>query len=61
MNHKNVTVKVGEVVKNYGVMIIYKLVSIYEFEKNYKSIESYRVIRNDKLRKKVKPWKARDL
>lgn len=61
MNHKNVTVKVGEVIKNYGVMIIYKLVSIYEFEKNYKSIESYRVIRNDKLRKKVKPWKARDL
>lgn len=61
MNHKNVTVKVGEVVKNYGVMIIYKLVSIYKLEKNYKSIESYRVIRNDRFRKKVKPWKARDL
>lgn len=54
MNHKNVTVKVGEVVRNYGVMIIYKLVSIYGLEKNYKSIESYRVIRNDKLRKKGK-------
>lgn len=61
MNHKNVTVKVGEVVKKLWIMIIYKLVSIYELEKNYKSIESYRVIRNDKLRKKVKPWKARDL
>lgn len=54
MNHKNVTVKVGEVVKKLWIMIIYKLVSIYELEKNYKSIESYRVIRNDRLRKKGK-------
>lgn len=39
MTHKSVAVKVGEVVKNYGVMIFYKLVKFYELAKIYKVIK----------------------